>query len=124
MFEDSIAEFGKSLSLTHQCVQENECLQGIFTPQFSLQGSVSRKFNVTHQDGEVTVEEMWGLDDDVLLAPVVDKDGKRISLYSRHQLKDYGWSDESVMARFRLQGIYPKQIDMIGKIQVVIRYKN
>jgi hypothetical protein len=122
VFEDTIAEFGKTLSLNHQCVKENDCIQDICTPQFTLQGSVSKKFNVTHQDGEVTVEEMWGFDKEILDEKCYDEKGKPIPRYDKHEIKDYGWSDESIMARFRLQGIYPKQIDLIGKSQGIVIY--
>jgi len=48
-------------------------------------GNFFRRYNVIHQDGRESIEDLWG---------------------------DYGygdqWTDESVMARFRSHGIYPR----------------
>jgi len=73
---------------------------------------------------------MWGLDDDVIISSVYDKGyitaedsnftkelrEKEARLEAESRRRRFGWSDESVIGRFRLRGIYPKQVDMIGNI--------
>jgi len=57
-------------------------------------GNFFRRYNVVHMDGRESYEDMWG-------------DYGNMSDNSRGYGMD-SWNDDSVMARFRAQGIYPK----------------
>ena len=72
---------------------------------------------------------MWGLDDEAIHSSVYDKGyisaedstltkeirSREASIEAEIRRRRFGWSDESVIERFRLRGIYPKEVDMIGK---------